>query len=242
MIEQRTILQIRLQERMDAQGEKAAPLAKRVGLSDSFVRDVLRGKTKTPSATNLELVARALGTSSDYLLGLTDQVRPMGPGVEVRNSHITYGGKVQAGTWVAVDEYFNQDQEAAIPEFVTPHPRYSKASQYAWQVSGNSMDLADIKDGMWVVGVAYGDYIDHYGDVESDQFVIAERLRAGGMERELTVKQVKFYRDRMELLPRSSNSTFEPIIVLHDNQADPATETVSIIAVVVAAYRDFSRL
>lgn len=240
MEEQRTILQTRLQERMDDTGEKAAPLAKRIGLSDSFIRDVLRGKTKTPSATNLELVARALGTSSDYLLGLTDQVRPMGPGIEVRHGTITYGGEVNAGAWLAVDGYFNQDEEVRIPEFVTPHPKYSKASQFVWRVVGNSMDLADIKDGMWVVGVAYGDYIDHYGDVESDQYVIAERLRAGGMERELTVKQVKFYRDRMELVPRSSNPTFEPIIVLHDNQADPATLTVSIVAVVVAAYRDFS--
>lgn len=72
-------LQKRLREKLEVAHEKPAPLAKRLGFSDSFIRDILRGKTVSPSATNLERLARALGTSADYLLGLTEDDEPGEP-------------------------------------------------------------------------------------------------------------------------------------------------------------------
>lgn len=72
-VQHKSILQRRLEERMMAAGEKPAPLATRLRLSDSFIRDILRGKTRSPRAESLEKLASALGTSSDYLLGKSDQ-------------------------------------------------------------------------------------------------------------------------------------------------------------------------
>ena len=70
--EPKSILQIRLQERLTATGEKPATLSARLGQSTSFIRDVLRGKTKSPRAQSLEVLATALRTTTDYLLGKTD--------------------------------------------------------------------------------------------------------------------------------------------------------------------------
>lgn len=75
----KTTLQKRLEEKLEEAREKPAPLAKRLGFSDSFIRDIIRGKAKNPSATNLERLARALGTTADYLLGLTDEDEPGEP-------------------------------------------------------------------------------------------------------------------------------------------------------------------
>lgn len=68
----KTTLQTRLEQLLEERGEKPAPLATRLGLSDSFIRDILRGKTQSPRAESLEALASALGTTSDYLLGRTD--------------------------------------------------------------------------------------------------------------------------------------------------------------------------
>lgn len=71
-----TVLQKRLMERMALAQEKPAPLATKLGLSDSFIRDILRGKTRSPRAASLELLATALRTTSDYLLGTSDNPNP----------------------------------------------------------------------------------------------------------------------------------------------------------------------
>lgn len=221
---------------MDELGVKAAPLARELGLGSSFVRDILRGKTRSPSHENLTKLATALKTTPEYLTGVGDGSRVEGL---LEGPPLSFAGIVQAGLFRAVDEYFVQDGEE-VPDFVTAHPGYRRAQQYTWRVAGSSMDLANIRDGMWVVGVDYADFVDRYGDIESGRFVVVERCRHGGSERELTVKEVKFYRDRMELLPRSSDPSFAPIVVPHNPAADSDTETVTILAVVVGAYLDFS--
>lgn len=231
-----TVLQKRVRERMEALDLKAAPLAESAGLGTSFVRDILRGKTRSPTADNLNKLARALKTTPEYLTGGGDS----GSVTPIEGPPLSFAGIVKAGAFLPVDEYFNQDG-VDVPEFVTAHPGYKKARQYTWRVSGSSMDLVDIRDGMWVVGVDYGDYVENYGDIESGEYVVAERSRFGGSERELTVKEVKFYRDRMELLPRSSDPEYKPIIVPYGPNADADTETVALLAVVVGAYRDFGR-
>jgi SOS-response transcriptional repressor LexA len=232
-----SVLQKRLRERMEEKGVKAAPLALQAGLGASFVRDIIRGKTRSPSHANLTKLAKALDTTPEYLTGVVDGERLQGL---IEGPPLSFAGIVQAGMFRPVDEYFLQD-DVEVPDFVTAHPGYRRARQYTWRVVGSSMDAANIRDGMWVVGVDYGDYIDRYGDVESGEFLVVQRSRHGDSERELTVKEVKFYRDRMELLPRSTDPTFQPIIVPHNTRADGDTEIVTILAVVVGAYLDLQR-
>lgn len=112
----KTILQRRLEERMSVAGEKPAPLATRLRLSDSFIRDILRGKTRSPRAESLEKLATALGTTSDYLLGRTDQAE-----IERGERTVPLVGYVGAGA--AAHFYAAGDGnlgEVPAPEDATP--------------------------------------------------------------------------------------------------------------------------
>lgn len=66
------ILQQRIQMRLDALKQKASRVSVGMGKSDSFIRDILRGKTAAPNGANLIDLANALETSPEYLLGMTD--------------------------------------------------------------------------------------------------------------------------------------------------------------------------
>lgn len=237
--EAKSVLQKRVEARMAALGEKPAPLAKRLGLSDSFIRDILRGKTKSPRGEGLSKLADALGVTSDYLLGNDKDGELAGPALIRSGRPLAYAGVVQAGSFLAVDD-FNQDPDD-VPAYVLPDPAYTRVRQYAWRSRGDSMDQAGIVDGMWVVGADASDYIDVYGDIESGDLVVVERTRYQGQERELTVKEVHFYRDRYELRPVSSNPEHVPIVVSHDHSVDSDGLEVKIIGVVLTAYANLKR-
>ncbi|SDG35230.1 hypothetical protein SAMN04487974_102156 [Pelagibacterium luteolum] len=99
------------------------------------------------------------------------------------------------------------------------------------------MNQAGIHDGMWVVGADAGDYVDQYGDIVTGDLVVVEQSRYQGSEREITVKEIHFFRDRYELRPVSDNEEHEPIAVPHDHSPDDDRE-VKIIGIVLTAYAD----
>lgn len=153
---------------------------------------------------------------------------------------LPYAGIVQAGNFRPVDEHFDQDQgDHMVPPGVFPHPKYPDLRQAAWQVRGNSMEEAGIRDGMWVVGALYMDYVDRVGELFNGQYVVVERVRHGGSERELTVKEVQFARGGMRLVPRSSDKEHKEFFVALDVDADPDTETIGVIAVVLMSVSDY---
>lgn len=164
------------------------------------------------------------------------QSAPVKPHV---GKELPFAGYVAAGLWHPVDDL---DQAGLdVPDFVLSHPAYPKARQYAYMVKGDSMNLVGIDDGMWVVAADAADFIDQYGETESGDLVVVERSRYQGSERELTVKEIRFYRDRYELIPRSSNTAHQPIIVPHNHGADGDKDQVRVIGVVLTSYRDHRR-
>lgn len=213
-------------------------LAKLAGVSQQLISQLENGKNA--ATTKLPKIAQALGVPVSEIdesyahQGLSPQ-----PIVRI-GTPVPYAGIVQAGSFLAVDEYFNQDPDQ-VPSYVLPDPAYPKVRQYAWQSRGDSMDEAGILHGMWVVGADAADYIDQYGEIETGDLVIVERLRFQGQERELTVKEVHFYRDRYELRPASSNKEHKPIVVAHNHEANSDTEEVKIIGVVLTAYANLRR-
>lgn len=62
-------LATRIQERMSALGLNPFSTAKKAGLGQDFVRDILRGKARNPSSERLAKLAEALEVSVPYLLG-----------------------------------------------------------------------------------------------------------------------------------------------------------------------------
>lgn len=67
-----TELQRRLRERMAAMGLNPFSAAKKAGLHPDYVRNILRGKAKQPSAERLAKLAEALEVSLPYLMGEPD--------------------------------------------------------------------------------------------------------------------------------------------------------------------------
>jgi len=59
----------RLQQLIAASGKSANAISAQAGFGRDYVRDLLRGKVKEPSASKLILLARALHTTPEYLNG-----------------------------------------------------------------------------------------------------------------------------------------------------------------------------
>lgn len=215
----------------DWTAEQAAQL---FGLSRSGYVKLERGERRL-SDKHIAIATRVFEVSPSEILGST-----IAGGDELSGEIPTFAGFVQAGMFDQVDEGFQQDG-FDVPEFVRRQPAYERARQYCYQVRGDSMNLAGIENGMWVVAADYADFIDKYGEVESGEFVIVERTRYQGSERELTIKEIRFYADRYELLPRSTNSEHKPIVVPHDHDVSGDAITVRIVGVLLTAYRDFRR-
>lgn len=60
----------RIKQKMAEKGINARQLAKLSGVGDSFVYDILNGKSKNPTSSKLNLISRELGVSIAYLMNM----------------------------------------------------------------------------------------------------------------------------------------------------------------------------
>lgn len=97
------------------------------------------------------------------------------------------------------------------------------------------MTEAGINEGMWVLAVDAYHWQKLYGEPNDGRLVIVTRSRDGDPERELTVKRLRIYRDRIELQPESKNPRHKPVI-FQRGSGDEHTEA-QILAVVLQAVR-----
>ena len=197
------------------------------GMNPDTLGKFMTGKTQSLKANNLSAVAAALGVSESWLFGTSEDPNPPSAGPEFG---VRFGGVVEAGNF-RPDDGLNQDNEwRFIP--VQPDPRYPSASQYAFEVRGDSMDRAHVVEGMWALAVDVETWERLHGQVPSGKLVVVAKTRNGDPERELTVKRLQYFRDRMELQPESSNATHEPL-VFPLPLAEDALQHIHIIAVVL---------
>lgn len=232
---------VRLKKLSAETGIAAAAASDRAGLGKDYVRDILRGKVQKPSAENLRILAeKGFERSAAYLLlgdeGDVDHIESHDiahgtlPG---EAEYLDYAGIVEAGNFREVDE-LDQREHRKVKRL--PLPAYSKARQFAWEVRGDSMDLWDIREGMFVHGADYDEFVDYYRDLRDGDLVIVERAEAEGARRELTVKEALIFEDRTELHPHSSNSKWTPIIVPR-GQHPTKNVSVTIIAIVLEVFK-----
>lgn len=188
-VQSKTILQRRLEERLMAASEKPAPLATRLGLSDSFIRDILRGKTRSPRAESLEIIATALRTSSDYLLGKSEVAE-----VNVGERTVPLVGYVGAG---AEASYFAAGHgelgEVPAPDDATPET-------VAVEVRGESL------------GALFDQWLVYYDEVRSPitQDLIGRLCVVGLPDDRVLIKQVK--RSKVQGLYHLLSNTEGPIL------------------------------
>jgi transcriptional regulator with XRE-family HTH domain len=219
----------RLQEAIDELGWSKAELQRRSGISYDSINKYLRGEVDNPRGNVLDKLAQTIGRPALWLregieVGgeITRSARP--------SSAAAFVATVEAGAWREVDEFDQSDPEwVAVP----PDDKYPDATQDVYNVAGDSMNALEphpITPGSRIVAVRY-DEIANRSPLRDGLVVVVQRSRNGGQERELTVKQVAWFEDRIEFQPRSTNPKHKPIVVEHDNWEDNGVE-VAIVGLV----------
>lgn len=142
-------------------------------------------------------------------------------------------GIVEAGAYRAVDD-LSQLETSDLPQVsVTVDGRYSGMKTFALEVRGDSMNEV-IPSGYYASVVDYSDYVERYGPPETGKLVVMERSD-GGHTREWTIKEVVAYRDRIDLVPRSTNPKHKSFTV-HIGENDVDSGEIRIVGVVYGAH------
>lgn len=213
-------------------------LADEIGVSRATVNRLANDHAKL-KRDRAELMAPLLGVTADDLMlnrlpwDLATSTAPVAPEVEKGRKGLGSApivATVEAGAWREVDEFDQSEPEwVAVP----PDDKYPDATQEVYTVSGDSMNALEphpITPGSRVVGVRY-DEIASRSPLRDGLVVVVQRTRDGGHTRELSVKQVAWFDDRIEFQPRSTNPRHKPIVVRHDDWEDDGVE-VKIAALV----------
>lgn len=74
-----TLTARRIFDLMQLRGIRPKPLAQTAGLGDRAVQDIIDGNSKEPRRSTLEALARYLGCTAEYLMGLTDDPMATAP-------------------------------------------------------------------------------------------------------------------------------------------------------------------
>lgn len=192
-----------------------------------------------------ELYARAYKTTAGFLLFGEQSAQSQGALTDTQGlnlSHQTQSeqefqavvqvpvrGETAAGKWLEFDD---TDTEK-YPPILAIAGRYPVSEQFAYKVSGPSMDKARIFDGDFVICVPY--WHARVAPTPGD-LVVVERRRGPVFER--TVKELQLTNGGFELWPRSSDPRFQtPIKVPKNHDLEEADgTTIEIVGLVVASY------
>ena len=140
--------------------------------------------------------------------------------------------RVQAGAWLMADD--SSQVEPRRHSFARD-PRFPHADQWLSEIFGDSVDRLGIFDGDLVHCV---DFEGAGVALQSGQIVEIERLRFGGQERELSIKQVELTPQGPLLWPRSSNPRWQtPLSMTSDAGNDEVL--VRLRGLVVQSIRRF---
>ncbi len=133
-------------------------------------------------------------------------------------------GKVEAGSWVHVDDAQDGTSETIA---VIPDPRFARSNCQAFKVAGDSFDEY-VKDGGFVVAVPWQEA--HM--LPRDGLpVVVEQVRDGGF-RQRTLKEIRLRNGTVTLVPRSTNANHKPVVLSDADQTGGDIET-HIVALVI---------
>lgn len=221
----------RIEKRLAALDLTASKASQMAGLSKDAIRNWQRRAHVLPLSRSLVALANVLQTSTQWLLTGSDDLSSEDVSNDLDNGDaygMQYGGIVEAGTFRSVDilDQSSERKRVAMPY----HPHFPIDKQYAYRVQGDSMNAAKIEEGMWVTAIDFETWLERYKELRDDTPIVAMRTRAGNAEQELAVKVIRFFADRIELQPQSTNPEHKPIILPRSKIENDGL--VSIIAVV----------
>lgn len=209
-----------LRKRMRAQKLDMKTLSLKAGLSETAVRDIFRGRSKSPRTQTVEALAETLNCNTSDLL--TPSELPASPLVKP----VPVIGAVEAGAWKDAIEWPEVDWDyEPIPE----DPRFLGLSRFGLVVRGRSMNEV-YREGDIVICIPM---IELREPLVSGRRYVVYRHKAG--EIEATLKE--YYEDmegRSWLLPRSTDPVHQTPTPFDDG--DGKTTDVEIFARVTGVW------
>jgi SOS-response transcriptional repressor LexA len=202
-------LQTRVKERMGALGLNPFETAKRANLGASYVRDILRGKTRMPNAENIAKLAAVLETTADYLMDRSSDSTLRVVAAKVEGVPVL--GRVAANTWYTADDDVidvDTDDIERIPSI----SGYPVEWQFGMIVDGNCLNKV-ANDGDRLVCL---DLIKSGTPIMEGDLIIVERSKFGGQMRQRTAKRVKKTKAGYELWPESTDPAHQEPILLNE--------------------------
>lgn len=200
----------RIAKRMERLQLNNSQLGRLSETSETFVRDILRGKSKNPGPEKLAKIAAALGTSLEWLVKGEEEApgRPGIDGLEVL-------GDIQAGNWMDISLLDDGHREREIVP-VARDQRFPKAAQYVLRVVGDSMNLKypEFSYVHCVEAIASG--------IKKRVGQVVHIERHQGSLVEVTLKEITEMDGKIVLSPRSSNPKHKPLVL----DGDSSTEIV----------------
>lgn len=147
------------------------------------------------------------------------------------NTTLPIRDRVQAGAWLMADD---TSQVTPRRHSFARDPRFPHADQWLSEVFGDSVDRLGIFDGDLVHCVSFeGSGV----GLQTGQIVEVERMRFGGSERELSIKQVELTASGPLLWPRSSNPRWQAPLSMTEGANDEVE--VRIRGLIVQSIRRF---
>ena len=139
---------------------------------------------------------------------------------------------IQAGAWLALDDYDQGDDERKLPAALDP--RYPHAHQYLREVQGDSMNARGIYPGDFAHIV---DFADTGAGITTGMILEVTRYRNGNSLREITLKEAEVSPGGITLWPRSTNPRWTEAIPLEAE--DGSDVTVKVTGILLAVIRRF---
>ena len=231
-------LSSKLKALMAAKGLNPFSTADRANLTEDTVRDIVRGKTKDPGAKKLLAVAKVLDTSIEELFSDDDDIRAIQASTATtplpREVLLPVAYRCAAGVFLETDE---SSQVEPRMEPAEHFPAYDRWPQWLEVVEGNSIDKL-IPNGALIHVV---DAIAMGYTPATDDIVVVQRTRLGGLLRERSVKQIELVDGRAKLWPRSHDPKYQMPLDLSEGADNDQDVTVTIVGKVLQAYIRFGR-
>lgn len=229
---------------MEAGRHDQTALGERLGVSQSTVSKWKRGKQEPEVGQYQKLIQVAqemvaMGGEHAEAIGELLGGKEISKNAKVPErggtplKELPVAGVVEAGAFREV-EMFAGTSERSIP--VPRHEDFPKAQQMAYEIKGDSMDLAGLVEGYYVSAVDYIDFVDVKGEPPNGTMVVVERCDGGHLY-EMTVKELHRAGRTYELRPKSSNPAHKPYFIKHTQTED--APSIRIVAVVTGIHRFF---
>lgn len=213
----------RLKRVLDERRYSARAISMEAGLGQTTVSEWLNpNKKKQPSLESFAAVAKVLKISLDDFVDASASDGRLSnlPLTPVAIEHATLLGELRAGNWRERDVYA-VDETTLIPAF--HHPDFAGVKQYAWRVSGNSMNRL-AKHNSFVIGVSFME-ISRFRRLRTEDLVVCQRRR--GDLHEYTLKRAVYEDGRYRLEPESTDDRHQQPIWLSSDPHDEDDEVAA---------------